>query len=237
MLTIGALCLMRCATFAPGMGVARVAEGCDSDMDFSKLSQNEKLATYGAIAVVIGGLIGYSYGLTVLAVLAAVAALAVIFLPQLSPSTSLPGSRGSLLLVTGGIAAVVMALALVMYLRVIFSGFNLFDLFFLVAVAGAVVLGWASWQEFQKEGGKFQLGAPAGSGAASAPAQSPAPSSTDARPAAEAAPEAAAVAPAPPPGVATEPAAPAVAASDATAQAPDTSGMAPTDDAGERPPS
>jgi len=200
-------------------------------MDFSKLSQNEKLATYGAIAVVIGGLIGYSYGLTVLAVLAAVAALAVIFLPQLSPSTSLPGSRGSLLLVTGGIAAVVMALALVMYLRVIFSGFNLFDLFFLVAVAGAIVLGWASWQEFQKEGGKFQLGAPAGSGAASAPSEGPA--SADARPAAEAP----AVAPAPPATVATEPAAPAVTASDATAQAPDTGGAVPTDDTAERPPS
>jgi hypothetical protein len=206
-------------------------------MDLSKLSQNEKLATYGAIAVVVGGLIGYSYGLTVLAVLAALAALAVIFLPQLSPSTSLPGSRGSLLLVAGGVAALVMALALVMYLRVIFSGFNLFDLFFLVAVAGAVVLGWASWREFQEEGGKFQLG---GSGAASA--SSPTATAPPAEARAEAAAPATAPAPPPatapaPPPVATEPAPPAAQPPDAVAQAPDPAGERSADDMADRPPS
>jgi hypothetical protein len=127
-------------------------------MDFSKLSQNERLATFGGIAVVIGGLVGYSYGLTVLAVLAALAALVIVFLPQFSPTASLPGSRGSLLLVAGGIAAVVMVLALLMYISVVFTAFNFRDLFFLLAVVGSVVLAWAAWQEFQAEGGKFQLG-------------------------------------------------------------------------------
>ena len=148
-------------------------------MDLSKLSQNEKLAMYGAVAVIVGGLVGYSYGLTVLAILAALTGLAIIFLPQLSPSTSLPGSRGSLLLIAGGIAAAVMVLALLMYLSVIFTNFNFRDLFFLIAAAGAILMAWAGWQELQSEGGKFQVGAsPDGSTtAAAAPAAPAAPAS------------------------------------------------------------
>lgn len=154
-------------------------------MDFSKLSQNERLATFGAIAVVVGGLVGYSYGLTVLAVLAALAALAIVFLPQLSPTTSLPGSQGSLLLIAGGIAAVVMVLALLMYISVIFTAFNFRDLFFLVAVAGSVALVWAAWQELQGEGGKFQVGTQS-SAPSTAPAATPAADPTPAAPTAEA---------------------------------------------------
>ena len=160
-------------------------------MDLSKLSQNEKLAMYGAVAVIVGGLVGYSYGLTVLAILAALTGLAIIFLPQLSPSTSLPGSRGSLLLIAGGIAAAVMVLALLMYLSVIFTNFNFRDLFFLIAAAGAILMAWAGWQELQSEGGKFQVGAPsAASTAAPAPAAAaePSPVPAAAAPVAEAAP-------------------------------------------------
>ena len=135
-------------------------------MDFSKLSQNEKLAVYGSIAVLIGGLVGYSYGLTVLAVLAAVAMLAVIFLPQMSPSTNLPGSRGSLMLLLGGVAGVILLLALVLYIGIVFTAFGVRDLFFLIAVAGGLLMAWVGWQEFQSEGGKFQLGS---SSAAAAP--------------------------------------------------------------------
>jgi hypothetical protein len=147
-------------------------------MDFSKLSQNERLATFGGLAVVIGGLVGYSYGLTVLAVLAALAALVIVFLPQFSPTSSLPGSRGSLMLVAGGIAAVVMVLALLMYISVVFTAFNFRDLFFLLAVVGSVVLAWAAWQEFQAEGGKFQLGS------STRPTASPVATGADAAPAA-----------------------------------------------------
>jgi len=133
-------------------------EGVEFDMDFAKLSQNEKLATYGAIAVVVGGLVGYSYGLTILAVLAAVAMLVIVFLPQMSAGTKLPGSKGSLMLIAGGVAGVVLVLALLLYIGTIFTAFNFRDLFFLVAVAGGVVMAWAGWQEFQSEGGKFQVG-------------------------------------------------------------------------------
>jgi hypothetical protein len=132
-------------------------------MDFNKLSQNEKLAVYGSVAVVIGGLVGYAYSVGILAVLAAILLLVVIFLPQLSPQTTLPGSKGSLMVALGGAAAILMVLALLVALGAIFTFFDIRDLFFLIAVAGALVAGYAGWQEFQAEGGRFQIGGTGGS--------------------------------------------------------------------------
>jgi hypothetical protein len=173
-------------------------EGAGHEMNFAKLSQNEKLGVYGAVAVVVGGLVGYSYGLTVLAVLAAVALLIVLFLPQMSPNTSLPGSRGSLMVLLGGIAGAVMVLAVLLYIGTIFTAFNVRDLFFLIAVAGAVVMAWAGWQELQAEGGKFQLGAASSSSAAAAPPAASAPPAPSAPSAEEAPPAEPAAAPPPP---------------------------------------
>jgi hypothetical protein len=153
-------------------------------MDVSKLGQNEKLAVYGSAALIIGGVIGYSYGLTALGMLAAVAMLAVVFLPQLSPSTVLPGSRGSLMLAVGGLAGVVMVVALLQAVGgVLFVNTNFRDLLFLVAVAGGALMAWAGWQEFQGEGGKFQLGSSAPAAASPARAAAPAPTAAPAEPA------------------------------------------------------
>lgn len=146
-------------------------------MDFSKLTQNEKLATYGALAVLVGGLVGYSYGLTILAVLAAVGMLAIVFLPQLSAGTKLPGSRGSLMLIAGAVAGVILVLAFLIYMGIVFTAFGVRDFFFLIAVAGGVLMAWAGWREFQGEGGKFQVGT-----AAAAPAAQPPPVATDTTP-------------------------------------------------------
>jgi hypothetical protein len=135
-------------------------------MDWGKLSANEKLAVYGAIATLIGGAVGGTVSfLGWLALLAAIGVLAVVFLPQLSPQTNLPGSSGSLLLLLGGIAAVIMVLALLSiigFLGFYFSAAPISAILFLIAVAGAVVMAWAGWQAFQAEGGKFQIGTQAG---------------------------------------------------------------------------
>ena len=133
-------------------------------MDFSKLGQNEKLATYGAIAAIVGAVLAaagtFGFGVGWLGLLLALAMLAVVFLPQLSPQTNLPGSKGSLMVVIGGIAAVFAVLGLL-------SGFGLLGLLsfsplfvigWLLNVIGGLLMGWAGWQEFQAEGGKFQLG-------------------------------------------------------------------------------
>jgi len=116
-------------------------------MDFSKFSQNEKLMVYGAVAAVIGGLVGGISGVIWISILAGLAMLVVLFLPQFSPQTKLPGSRGSLLVAIGGIGAVAAALA------------------FLIGVSGARPMGWLAWQEFKAEGGKFDLGTASASAA------------------------------------------------------------------------
>ena len=131
-------------------------------MDFSKLTQNEKLAVYGAAASIIGPLVataGFGFGVSWLTLLLAIAMLAIVFLPQLSPQTQLPGSKGSLMLIVGGIAALSAVLALFSLLTLLaLSGLGLFTIGMLIAIAGGLLMGWAGWQEFQAEGGKFRLG-------------------------------------------------------------------------------
>ena len=161
-------------------------------MDFSKLNSNEKLAVYGAAASVIGPILasmGFGFGVGIFTLLLALAMLAIVFMPQLSPSTTLPGSKGSLMLVVGGIAAVSAALAFLGSIGWLgFFGSNLvFVLGWLLGIAGGLLMGWAGWQEFQAEGGNFQLGtSPAtstGARTTSAPPPAepaPAPEPTDA---------------------------------------------------------
>jgi hypothetical protein len=157
-------------------------------MDFSKLTQNEKLAVYGAVASIVGPVLasmGFGLGVGWLTLLLAIAMLAIVFLPQLSPQTTLPGSKGSLMVIVGGIAAVSAALALIGslgWLGFIATNF-LFVLGWLVGIAGGLLMGWAGWQEFQAEGGKLQLGAPdsRGTTAGADPASRPASETDDAR--------------------------------------------------------
>ena len=140
-------------------------------MDFSKLDQNEKLAVYGAAALVIAGLISAYGGLMWLGILAAIAMLAVVFLPQLSPSTNLPGSKGTLMATLGFIAAaaaVITLLQWIQYFGALLGGAMFSTILLLVATAGAAVMAWAGWQELQKEGGRWQFGSTTGSGSATA---------------------------------------------------------------------
>lgn len=136
------------------------------NMDFSKLNGNEKLAVYGAGASIVGAILAqvgsiYGAGGLWLSFLLALAMIAIVFLPQWSPQTSLPGSKGSLMLIVGAIAAVGALLGLL----AILGAFALFALYgglwfigILVGIVGGLLMGWAGWQEFQAEGGKFQIG-------------------------------------------------------------------------------
>jgi hypothetical protein len=150
-------------------------------MDLSKLSASEKLAVYGAVATVVGAVVAASsypghWGVTWLGAILALAMLAVVFLPQMSPGTKLPGSMGTLMVVVGGVAALLMAYVLLSTFSFTFEGFDVSSLLFLIAVAGALVMGWAGWQAFQAEGGKFQMGS-SGATPPSAPSAPQAPAS------------------------------------------------------------
>jgi len=147
-------------------------------MDFSKLSQNEKLAVYGSAAVIVGLIIAsagfFGFGLGTLALLAAIAMLVVVFLPQRSAGTSLPGSKGSLMLICGGVAAAVLLLTFLSFIGFLGSLLgSLNGIMFLIALVGSGVMAWAGWQEFQAEGGTFRLGS-ASTATPSTPADHPA---------------------------------------------------------------
>jgi hypothetical protein len=132
---------------------------------FSKLSSSDRMAAFAAIAIVVGGAVAAStypghWGVVWLGVLLGLGMLAILFLPELSPNTKLPGSKGSLMVAVGGVAALLMAFLLVSTLSFTFAGFDLPSLLFLVAAAGGLAMGWFGWQAFQAEGGKFQMGGP-----------------------------------------------------------------------------
>ena len=137
-------------------------------MDLGKLNSNEKMAALGAVLAIIGSLV--SFGAGPYGVITGLAMLLIIFLPQFSPTTNLPGSKGSLMVVVGGaagIGAVLTLLAWLPYLGTL-GGFFIGGL---LGIVGGLLMGWGGWQEFQAEGGNFQLGA--------APSTGPPPASTD----------------------------------------------------------
>ena len=177
-------------------------------MDFSKLNQNDKTAALASAVLVITGLVAAttytSYAITWLAILAAVGMLFVVLQPQIAPGVTLPGSKGSLMVVLGGIAGVIMALALLTTLGFIFVAFGFADILFLAAILAGLTMAWTGWTAFQAEGGKFQIGT---SAAAATPQTTPASTEAPAA-AAPAAPPAApepAAASEPEPAAATEP--------------------------------
>jgi hypothetical protein len=133
-------------------------------MNQSKLSASEKLAIYGAVATVIGAVVAAAsypghWGVTWLAAILGLAMLAIVYLPRVSPTSTLPGQPGTLMLGVGGVAALLMAFVLLTTINFTFEGFDLSSLLFLVAVAGALVMGWAGWQAFQAQGGVLGSGA------------------------------------------------------------------------------
>jgi hypothetical protein len=141
-------------------------------MDLSKLNSNEKLAVYGAVAAIVGGIVAqigsiYGAGGLWLSFLLGIAMLVVVFLPQLSPQTALPGSKGSFMLVIGGIAGIggllgLLAILGALSLFALYGGLWLIGI--LIGAVGGLLMGWAGWQEFQAEGGKFQIGNSSGTG-------------------------------------------------------------------------
>lgn len=158
----GPMRLTPCATF-PDAGAQANRGGCGFGMDLSKLGQHEKLALYSAIVVFLTGLISNWGGLLWLAVLAAIGVVVVVLLPQLSPSTSLPGSRGSLLAALGIVAAASALIELLRWLGYTLDTLGrLSTLLFLVSLIASVVMAWAGWSELQREGGKWVFGSTGG---------------------------------------------------------------------------
>jgi hypothetical protein len=147
-------------------------------MDFGKLGQNEKLAAIGAVAAIVGPILataGFGFGAGGLTLILALAMLVIVFLPQFSPQTQLPGSKGSLMVIVGGVAALSAALAFLASFRYLgFFGSDLLGVLgWLIGIGGGLLMGWAGWQEFQSEGGQLKLGTTSGPAASAPPPSAP----------------------------------------------------------------
>jgi len=131
-------------------------------MNWSKLSQAERIAVVAAVIVAVTALLSLSndWGiLMAVSLLAGLGVLAVVFLPQMAPTMSLPGSKGSLLVALGAVATVATVVVALGWVTWIVEHLGSFDtLQFLVGLVAAVVMAWAGWQVLQAEGGKFRIG-------------------------------------------------------------------------------
>lgn len=126
------------------------------------LSSSDRMIAISAGLVVLlslYALVNAWGGLVIVPLLTALAALVILFLPAISPNTKAPGSKGSLLMVSGVLAALFWLLAALTWLGWIFDHLGAIDTWiFLIGFAVTLWFGWLCWSAFQAEGGKFQFG-------------------------------------------------------------------------------
>jgi hypothetical protein len=132
-------------------------------MTFPRLGTRDGTAAVAAAVTVIGaGIAGGAYpghwGVTWLAAFLGIGMLAVILLPNLSPTTRLPDTKGRLMAIAGATAALLMAFVFLTNVSFTFQDFDFPSLCFLVAVGSALVMARSGWQALQAEGGWFGRG-------------------------------------------------------------------------------
>jgi hypothetical protein len=124
-------------------------------MDFSKLSQSDRVALGAAGVVVITALLSISNdwgALMFLSLAAGAGVIAVVLLPKLSPATSLPVSKGTAIFGLGAVASVATGLSGLNWLGWILEHVTRFDTIqFLVGFAAALVILAIGFQAFQAE--------------------------------------------------------------------------------------
>jgi hypothetical protein len=142
---------------------------------WNKLNPRERLSAWGAIAIAIGWIVGLtaSYGLggNSLALIGAIAVVVILYL-KYAPNQSItwPAPIPTIILVISAvvaIGAILTALNLLSFLGIAGGFFAGAILASLVTAAGAIVMVWGAWQE-------YQLTAPAAGTRPAAPAPPPA---------------------------------------------------------------
>jgi len=126
-------------------------------MDLSKLDSTDRMAAIAALIVVVLGAVSIAndWGVLMLVpILAGLAALAVILMPQLSPQTAMPAPKALVLVAAGVVAAVTWLIVALDWMGWILDHLATFDTIqFLVGLVAAFVLAWAGWQAFQASRG------------------------------------------------------------------------------------
>jgi uncharacterized membrane protein len=130
-------------------------KGMDEPMDFSKLSQNDRLTLGAGAVVVITALlsIGNDWGaLMFLSLAAGAGAIALVLQPMLAPTATLPVTKAQALVGLGAVATISTGLSGLNWLGYILEHLIKFDTVqFLTGLAAAVVLFVIGFQAFQSE--------------------------------------------------------------------------------------
>ena len=126
-------------------------------MDFSKLSQNDRITLGAAAVVVVTALLSITNdwgALMFLSLAAGAGAIAVIVQPIVAPAASLPVPKGAALLGLGATAAVATGLSGLNWLGWIIEHVTRFDTIqFVTGFAAAVVLLYFGYVAFKAERG------------------------------------------------------------------------------------
>ena len=125
---------------------------------WNKLNPRERLTTWGTLAVVVGWIIGltasYGIGGGGLALIGAIAVLVIFYLKYAPGQTvAWPAPVATIVLVISAIVAIGALLTLLNMLQLLgLAGYGFFAgaiLAGIVTAAGAVLMLWGAWQEYQ----------------------------------------------------------------------------------------
>jgi hypothetical protein len=123
-------------------------------MNFSSLSASDRRLVITAAIAALMALLSFfdptgDWGTTVgISLIAALAVIAVVLWPQLSPNSALPVPRGLALLVLAAVTAGGFVIAALVYLSYVFS-INLFSILFDIGVLASLALLYFAWLEYQ----------------------------------------------------------------------------------------
>jgi len=157
-------------------------------MNFSSLNASDRRIVITAAIAALMALLSFfdpsgDWGTTVgLSLIAALAAIAVVLWPQLSPNSALPVPRGLSLLVLGAVTAAGFVIAALVYLSFVFR-INLFSILFDVGLVASLALLYFAWLEYQAAPKAAAPAAPAAQ--TSAPPRPPPPAQPPAEPPAQ----------------------------------------------------
>jgi hypothetical protein len=147
-------------------------------MNFSSLSASDRRLVITAAIAALMALLSFfdpsgDWGMTVgISLIAALAAIAVVLWPQLSPNSALPVPRALSLLVLGGVTAAGFVIAALVYISFVFR-INAFSILFDIGLVASLALLYFTWLEYQAAPKAAAPATPAASAAASAPPPPP----------------------------------------------------------------
>jgi hypothetical protein len=121
---------------------------------WKQFNPRERLSAIGAGLIILGWIVGlttlYGIGASAISVLGAIAVVVILYLKYSNPSMVWPAPVSLIVLAISGIVALLELLHLLQWLGFAgLPGAGLLIVALLLSVAGAAVMLWGAWQEYQ----------------------------------------------------------------------------------------